>query len=96
MAKDYTMKDLVDAALRRYNFDASITRQQVVEAYNHVVGDFIVKLTRSVVYDAHSHTLRVTFSASALKQELSYKTTDLINAINKHLGTNEVQHIVFM
>lgn len=90
------MKDLVDAALRRYNFDASLTRQQVIDAYNQVVGEFILKLTRSVTYDSNSHTLFVTYSASALKQELSYKTNDLITAINNRLGTTEVQHIVFL
>ena len=48
---DHTMKELIDAALKRYNFTSSITREEVEQAYRLVVGEFIVKLTRSVHYD---------------------------------------------
>ena len=94
MAHEYTIKDLIDAALRRYNFDESITRGQVENAYREVVGEFIVKLTRSVLYDTQSHTLRVTLSAPALKNELAYKTTDLKDAINRKIGRQEVEKLI--
>ena len=90
------MKELIDAALKRYNFTSSITREEVEQAYRLVVGEFIVKLTRSVHYDTRSHTLRVELSAAALKNELSYKTTDLVNAINKKLGNDEVVKLILI
>ncbi|MBP5189622.1 MAG: DUF721 domain-containing protein [Bacteroidales bacterium] len=96
MSHEYTIKDLIDAALRKYNFDDSITRGQVEQAYRDVVGEFIVKLTRAVHYDSTSHTLRVTLSVPALKNELTYKTTDLIDAINKKLDHAEVQKLVLL
>ena len=94
MGHEYTIKDLIDAALRRYNFDDSITRSQVEQAYRDVVGQFIVQLTRAVRYDAASHTLRVTLSVPALKNELTYKIADLINAINQKLGSDEVKRLI--
>lgn len=96
MAKEKSMRELVDAALRRYNFDATITRGHVAIAYREVVGEFIAKLTRSVSYNTDSHTLTVRLSAAALKNELTYKTSDLIAALNRQLGADEVQHIVFL
>ena len=96
MSHEYTIKDLIDAALRKYNFDDSITRGQVEQAYRDVVGEFIVKLTRDVHYDPASHTLRVTLSVPALKNELTYKTTDLIEAINNKLGRKEVQKLFLL
>lgn len=96
MSHEFTIKDLVDAALRRYNFDGSITRGQVEQAYRDVVGQFIVQLTRSVKYDPMSHTLRVTLSATALKNELTYKVTDLISAINQKLGRDEVKKLILL
>lgn len=96
MGHEYTIKDLIDAALRRFNFDESITRGQVEQAYREVVGEFIVKLTRSVTYDAASHTLKVVLSAPALKNELTYKVTDLIEAINNKLGKQEVQKMLLL
>lgn len=96
MGHEFTIKDLIDAALRRYNFDGSITRGQVEQAYRDVVGQFIVQLTRSVQYDPMSHTLRVTLSVPALKNELTYKVTDLINAINQKLGHEEVKKLLLL
>lgn len=93
MSHEHTLKDLIEAALRSYSFNESITRGRVEQAYREVVGEFIVKLTRSVRYDVGSHTLRVVLSAAALKNEISYKTSDLVAAINKKLGSNEVEKI---
>ena len=96
MSTEYTIKDLIDAALRRYNFDQSITKEHVEQAYRKVVGNFIVKLTRSVYYDTTSKTLKVVLSAPALKNEISYKLTDLRQAINKEVGSEEVDRIVLI
>lgn len=92
---EYSLKDLIDAALRKYNFDDSITVERVEQAYRDTVGEFIVMLTRAVNYDISTHTLKVTLSSPALKNELTYKLTDLAKAINKKLGKNEVWKIVF-
>ena len=90
---EYTIKDLVDAALRQYNFDESITTERVLQAYREVVGEFLLKLTRQVQYDAESHVLKVTFASPALKNEVSYKIGDLLAAINKKLGKKTVRRI---
>ena len=96
MSHEYTIKDLIDAALRKYNFDESITSGHVEQAYKEVVGEFIVQLTRSVKYEASSRTLKVVLSSPALKNELTYKTSDLISAINKKLGKNEVVKLLLL
>lgn len=96
MSKERSLNDLIDAALRQYNFDDMLTRSQIETAYRKVVGEFIVKLTRDVRYDNQSHTLRVTLSAPALKNELSYKLTDLVEAINKEVGLDQVKKIYLL
>ncbi|MBP5547888.1 MAG: DUF721 domain-containing protein [Bacteroidales bacterium] len=96
MNHEYTIKDLIDAALRQYNFDDSITRSQVEQAYRDVVGEFIVMLTRSVNYEVSSRTLKVVLSSPALKNELTYKISDLISTINKKLGKNEVAKLLLL
>lgn len=96
MSHEYTIKDLIDAALRRYNFDDSVTRGQVEQAYREVVGQFLVQLTRSVRYDVATKTLKVVLSSPALKNELTYKTGDLIAAINQKLGREEVTKLLLL
>lgn len=92
----YGLKNLVDLALRRMNFDSSITKNQVETAYRKVVGEFINKLTRTVSYDVRSKTLKVNIASPALKSELTLRHTELLNAINGQLGTNAVQNILFV
>lgn len=96
MQHEFSMKDLVNAALREYNFNDSITSERVVQAYREVVGEFLDKLTRSVHYDTTSHTLKVVFASPALKNEISYKVSDLIASINKRLGENEVRKLLLL
>ena len=96
MSHEYSIKDLVDAALRSYSFDESVVEGRVKAAYSEVVGEFIVKLTRSVQYESRSHTLRVTLSSPALKNEISYKIGDLISAINRRLGKEEVKKLLLL
>ena len=94
MDHEFTLKDLLVDALKKYNFDSSIVKMQVEQAYKEVVGEFIVKLTRSIVFDDNSRTLIVCLASPALRQELSYKTTDLLKAINSKLQGTVVNKIV--
>ena len=87
----YSMKELIDAALRSCNFDETLTKESVEKAYRDVVGEFISKLTRSVSYNTKNHTLFVELASAALKQEISYKCSDLCDAINRQLGKDEVK-----
>lgn len=96
MTHEHTLKDLIDAALKKYNFDESIVIERVEQAYRDTVGEFIVMLTRAVNYDVSSRTLKVTLSSPALKNELTYKITDLTDAINKKLGKEEVRKIMLL
>ena len=89
------MKELIEAALRSCNFDATIRKGEVEQAYRDAVGEFIEKLTRRVSYDSVSRTLRVVLSSPALKNELSFKSGDLMKAINGRLGREEVVRIVW-
>ena len=95
MAHVFLLKDLLPKALKAYNFDHSIDKERVEQAYRSVVGEFIVMLTRSVSYNTEKSTLYVVLSSPALKNELTYKTNDLCSAINNKLGDEVVKKIVF-
>ncbi|MCR5192382.1 MAG: DUF721 domain-containing protein [Bacteroidales bacterium] len=95
MAHEFLLKDLLPLAFKAYNFDHSVDQQRVLQAYRLVVGEFIVTLTRSVIYNTEKSTLYVVLSSPALKNLLTYKTNDLRSAINNKLGDEVVKKIVF-
>ena len=90
------IKDLIDVVLKRCNFNETISRGQVETAYNQVVSDIIRKFTWELRYDTKTHILYVKLASPALKHELTYKATDLINAINSKLPSAIVQKVVFL
>lgn len=86
--------DLLSAALRRYNFDATITQSQVKEAYKAVVGEWLTKLTYSIYFDQATGTLHLSLASPALRQEYSYSQTSLMERINAQLPSPLVKKVV--
>ena len=94
MKAEYSkLGDILGQALRRYNFDETITQAQVKEAYSQVVGPMLTKLTYSLHFDPTTHILHLRLASPALRQEYSYKLTDLMQAINDKLHSPVVQRI---
>lgn len=88
------LKDILETALKSCHLDDSITKFQVEEAYRNIVGEMVTQLTYSARYDVKSHTLYLKLASPALRQEFSFKTESLIEAINKKLPAPAVQKIV--
>lgn len=83
--------DILGEALRQYNFDQTITQAQVKEAYERVVGPMLMKLTYSIHYDTVKHTLYLRLASPALRQEYSYKLSDLMESINSQVASSEAK-----
>lgn len=88
------LSDVLGAALKKYNFDETITQGQVERAYKELVGPFLAKLTYSIHYDNERHTLFLKISSPAMRQEFSYKIEELRRSINERLPQPIIHHIV--
>lgn len=89
------IKDVLDAMFGKLHMDSPLRQEKVKAAYFDVVGELISKMTVDLSYNTQFHVLYVFLRSAALRQELTYKTTDLIAAINRQLGMEEVKKIVF-
>lgn len=93
-SNEHTLQELLRKAYRRLDMDDAADEMEVRRAYGAVVGDFISRLTTSVSF---SHgTLTVMIVSAALKQELFYRRSSLMQKINEALGCQTVQKIVFI
>ncbi len=89
-----SIKELMAQAFHEFHLDDTLIRGQVEQAYRETVGELVTKLTYTVRYSPESHILYLRYASPALRQEMNYKITDLINAINTRLNRQEVQKIV--
>lgn len=90
---EYTLKDAIELFLSKKNYKKDILPYQVTEAYHQIVGPFISKLTAKV--SISNKTLYVLITSAALRNELSYKKEFLITEINKALGENVIEKVIF-
>ncbi|MBQ2508382.1 MAG: DUF721 domain-containing protein [Bacteroidales bacterium] len=86
--------DLLADALRQYNFNTTVDKEMVFLAYRNVVGEFLMKMTWKIDFKPESGILFLKLGSPSMKQEFSYKLTDLQNAINKRVGSDVVKKIV--
>lgn len=70
------------------------SEQEVLRVYRLLVGDLIYKLTPTFIY--RDGTLKLRFSAAALRQEMFYRRESLRAKMNAELKGNIVKKIVIL
>lgn len=91
MRYERKLGDVLAKVYRTMELDTLADEMEVKRVYQGVVGDLISKLTMEVKYS--DGVLRVRYASAALRMEISYKKTDLINKINENLGRRVVTRI---
>lgn len=93
-SNEHTLQDLLKKAYHRLDMDDTAREMEVVRVYRAVVGDLIERLTTGVRYAQGVLTVRL--ASAALKQELTYRRSSLMERINDMLGYPAVKKIVFV
>ena len=91
MQEDRTVEFYMNRFFRRYEMGELASQMKVERIYRAVVGDFVSRLTTSVVFT--QGTLRVRVLSAALRQELTMRREQLRQRINHELGSDMVQKI---
>lgn len=93
-SNEHTLQDLLKKAYHKLDMDDTAQEMEVVHVYRVVVGDFISRLTVKARFE--KGVLTVQLASAALRQELTYRRTSLMDKINETLGHPAVKKIVFM
>ena len=91
---EYTLGDLIKLVYNECDLTDKVNEMDVIKAYNTIAGDLISKLTNEI--KLRDKTLYLKVSSAALKNELSYKKSDLIHRINSELNRNAINNILFL
>lgn len=88
-----SLGDVIRELLHNYNLEGKLSQARIIEAWPTVTGDMISRHTRDLFIKGR--TLFVSLDSPALKNELSYSKSKILEELNKHVGEEVITNIVF-
>jgi predicted nucleic acid-binding Zn ribbon protein len=84
--------DAIGQILKEEKLDIKISRFTVKNSWKEIAGEVIARNTSNIYF--HEKTIFITIDSSALKHELSFRKTDLLNNINRFCGYRLIEEVV--
>lgn len=85
--------EVIKELLHNYNLEGKLSQARIIEAWPMVTGDMITRHTRDLYIKGRK--LFVQLDSPALKNELSYSKTRILDELNKMVGEDVITDIVF-
>ncbi|NOY50195.1 MAG: DUF721 domain-containing protein [Chlorobi bacterium] len=89
----YDLKDLLQKLIKAYRWGGKMDEMKVRDSWGIVVGQMIERHTESVVL--RNKILYVKLDSPALRNELMMARSKIAKSINKEVGKNALDDIVF-
>lgn len=93
-SNEQSLGEVIREMLSSYRLEGKLKQARVIEAWPEVAGEMITKYTRDIYFK--QTRLYVKIASPALKNELSYSRTDIINSLNEIVGEEIITDIVFI
>jgi predicted nucleic acid-binding Zn ribbon protein len=91
MKKERNIKDVINSMYDKYRMTQKITEMKLVSAWADISGPLISKHTTEI--KLVNKTLYLKFDSAPLKNEMMYRRTSIIEAVNRELGPGVVEKI---
>ncbi|MBL4577807.1 MAG: DUF721 domain-containing protein [Flavobacteriales bacterium] len=89
---EHNLKDSIKAFLKANNLEEKLMEVRIKACWEKLMGNGITQHTTSIVL--RNGKLYLTFDSAALKQELTYSKSKVIEMMNKDLGEEAVNEII--
>lgn len=86
-----SLGEVIDRLLETYHLKSGLTEITIRSEWETIVGSVIASRTDEV--KLRGQKLIVRLNSAALKQELHYQKSDMLENINKHFGRKVITHI---
>jgi len=91
---EYSLKEVIEELLDSYRLKAKIKETRLIHSWEKVCGALINRHTEKLYIS--NRKLYVKVDSAALRNELAYAKTKLLTALNKSVGEDVIDEIVFM
>jgi predicted nucleic acid-binding Zn ribbon protein len=92
MNNEQILKEVIKEFMNSFNIKDKITEVHINESWEMIMGKVISRHTINIYLK--EKTLFITLDSAALRQELSYAKTKMINMLNKELGGKVIDEII--
>lgn len=92
-SNDQKLGEVIQELLKLYRLEDKLDEVKLMSSWQEVVGEMIAKHTKDL-YIRRS-TLFVILDSPALKNELSYSKTQIKESLNKTVGRDVIEEVVF-
>lgn len=89
---EHTLKEAIDHLLKAYKLDDKLAEKRLIASWENVMGVMIAKHTTDL-YIKHKQ-LFVTLDSAALRNELSFAKTKIIDMLNDAVGSKVINEII--
>jgi hypothetical protein len=93
-SNEFTLKEAIEQLLNAYKMNAKINETRIIQAWEQVCGAMISRHTENLYIK--NRILFVKVDSPALRNELSYAKTKLVNALNGSVKEDVIIDIVFL
>lgn len=93
-SNEQTLKELIQQLLDSYKLQDGITRAKLINSWDKIAGKFIAGQTEKIYIK--NNKLYIKLKSPALKHELSFAKSKLINNLNKNVGSEVIEDVIFL
>jgi predicted nucleic acid-binding Zn ribbon protein len=91
---DRPIKDVLKELIETYHLEGKLNEVKVIHSWEKVVGEMIARHTKNLYIK--DGKLFVKIDSPALKNELIYSTSTIIENLNAEAGTKVVEEVIFL
>lgn len=89
---EHNLKDSIKAFLKQNNLEDKLAEVSIKACWKKLMGNAIDGHTTKIIL--RNKKLYLTFDSAALKQELSYSKSKVIQQMNEELGDEVIEEII--
>ncbi len=93
-SNEQTLKEVIDELLKTYRLQDGIYESRLINSWEKVAGKLIARHTERLFI--RKKTLYIKLDSAALKHELSFAKSKLINSLNNTVNKEVIQDIVLL
>lgn len=92
-SNELTLGDAIKAMIKNYRLKDKLTEVGLINSWEKVVGKMIANHTQKLY--VKNRSLYIKLDSAALTNELKYSKEKIVKALNKEVGDNVIDEIVF-
>jgi len=94
ISNDRSLGEVIRELIETYRLEGKLNELKVIHSWEKVVGEMIARHTKDLYIK--SGKLFVKIDSPALKNELTYSTSMILENLNKEAGSKVIEEIIFI